>query len=160
MRLSVSWNDSNFLEQKDNIDKIVSYIGEGYFSGHEVHIIRRFSKVNIILVDSKKIRELNSMYRDKDKSTDILSFDIRTGSVLGELYICLEEVIANADYFKSGVNDEILMVLIHGILHLCGHDHSAEMFALQDKIIHNIQHDNKDYFRVGKSGKKIRKNET
>lgn len=104
------------------------------------------SSVNIIFVDEKYIKELNKEYRNIDAVTDVLSFSIDSEGILGEIYICPEYIkLAHPELpFK----EEILRLIIHGILHLLGYDHSVEftndtksieeMFVKQEQILQNV----------------------
>jgi len=71
--------------------------------------------LSIALVGQGRIRQLNKKYRQKNKATDILSFQYN-GS--GELVICLREVKKNAKKFKTVFQEELARVLIHGISNL------------------------------------------
>ncbi|MDR0844578.1 MAG: rRNA maturation RNase YbeY, partial [Tannerella sp.] len=56
-----------------------------------------------------------------DYYTDIITFDYTEGNVLsGDLYISLDTVRSNSEQFQTGYQEELLRVIIHGILHLCG----------------------------------------
>lgn len=102
--------------------------------------------VNVVFISEKEIQELNRVYRKKDSVTDVLSFSIDSKELLGEVYICSKYVKAN---FKGGqFKEEILRLIIHGILHLTGYDHEVElneetkdkieMFVKQEKILQNV----------------------
>jgi probable rRNA maturation factor len=101
--------------------------------------------VNIVFVDLDQIRELNKEYRRIDKATDVLSFNIDEGNLLGEVYICPEYVKREE---QIPFQEEILRLIIHGILHLLGYDHTVElneetkisekMFVKQEKILQNV----------------------
>ena len=78
-------------------------------------VLKRENKtidISIVFVGKKKIRDLNKKYRGKDRVTDVLSF----GDDLNEIVICPEMV-------ESSLNK----VLIHGILHILGYEHSKKM---------------------------------
>ncbi len=78
--------------------------------------------LSIALVGQGRIRELNKKYRGKNRVTDVLAFtDKEIG--FGEVVICLREVKKDAERFGSTFEKELARVLIHGILHLLGHDH-------------------------------------
>ncbi|MDD5145143.1 MAG: rRNA maturation RNase YbeY [Candidatus Pacebacteria bacterium] len=85
--------------------------------------------LSIALVGQSRIKELNKIYRKKDKPTDVLSFSYYDSlghspvSEAGEIVICLSEVKKNAK--KSGISSqrELIHILIHGVLHVLGHDH-------------------------------------
>jgi probable rRNA maturation factor len=79
-------------------------------------------ELSIALVNQTTIKKLNKKYRNKDKSTDILSFFYGDSA---ELVICPVEVKKNALIFKNSFKKELAKTLIHGILHLTGYDHEA-----------------------------------
>jgi len=90
-------------------------VDEDFLKGLAKKVLKRENKtidISIVLVGRKKIRDLNKKYRKKDEATDVLSF----GGGLNEIVICPEMI-------KSSLNE----VLIHGILHLLGYEHSKEM---------------------------------
>lgn len=76
--------------------------------------------ISVVLVERKKMRELNKKYRKKDRATDVLSFDYGNS---GEIVLCSQEIKKNAAKLKISFKKEIARILIHGILHLCGYDH-------------------------------------
>jgi len=77
--------------------------------------------LSIALVAPLRIKELNKRYRKKDQRTDVLSFQDKES--WGEIIICPVVVKKNARKFNSSFKKELSRVLIHGILHLLGHDH-------------------------------------
>jgi len=92
------------------------------------------SEVCVTLVSDARIHTLNRDYRDKDRPTDVLSFaqnegdfaELNTG-VLGDVLISVE----TAERQREGRSllDEVTHLLIHGVLHLQGHDHEADAEA-------------------------------
>jgi len=83
---------------------------------------RKEMDLSIALVGQARIRELNRKYRQKNKATDILSFQYGTS---GEIVICLKEVKKNAKRFQSTLKKELARVLIHGILHILDYSHQT-----------------------------------
>jgi probable rRNA maturation factor len=88
--------------------------------------------LTVQLVGSSRIRELNSAHRGKDRPTDVLAFPVdgpgETAGPreLGDVVICAAEA------------SDVVEATVHGVLHLCGHDHEAdsgEMLALQAKVL-------------------------
>jgi probable rRNA maturation factor len=86
------------------------------------------------IVDATRIQELNADHRGKDAPTDVLSFPIdELGPApgpreLGDVAICPEYC----------VDMTLVEAAVHGVLHLCGHDHETddgEMLALQDEVL-------------------------
>lgn len=104
---------------------------------------------NIIIVDESIIKEINSKYRGIDKPTDVISFaleddktvvapvDIR---ILGDIYICIEKVISQAEEYKHSFERELTFLAVHGFLHLLGYDHmnkedEEKMFKKQKEVL-------------------------
>ncbi|MCB9802466.1 rRNA maturation RNase YbeY [Candidatus Nomurabacteria bacterium] len=89
-------------------------------------IVKRFKlkkNISIALVSEKEIRELNRVYRRKDKVTDVLSFNLDSEENLGEVIICLEQSKRQATTNKKTIKSELKLLTVHGILHLLGYDH-------------------------------------
>lgn len=88
------------------------------------------SELSIGLVGDREIRALNRDYRSKDRATDVLSFSLVEGDwssfrggMLGDVVISVETAAREARRRHRGLNDEVTRLLIHGVLHLLGHDH-------------------------------------
>jgi len=102
---------------------------------------------NIIIVDNKKIREINRDYRNKDAYTDVISFaledydDIKTEfRMLGDIYISIDKANGQAIEYNHSLLRELGFLSIHGLLHLLGYDHMKEdeekiMFSKQKEIL-------------------------
>lgn len=90
--------------------------------------------VFINVVGSKRMKTLNDAYREKNTSTDVLSFELYENGIMGELYICPDDISKNAKYLGHTFEQELLEIIIHGLLHLSGYDHSDEMFAWQKTL--------------------------
>ncbi len=107
-------------------------------------------EISINLVGNRRIASLNKKYRDKNVTTDVLSFPLndetgiksRVGDImsLGDIFISLP--VAKEYAKKEGVSlySKLQFLTIHGFLHLLGYDHNnpknkTEMFKLQDKIL-------------------------
>ncbi len=114
----------------------------------------------ITFVDAEEIQVLNREYRGKDQSTDVLSFpqcewneplvvgalsgkkidDETPPEILGDIVISLPDAEKNAQNIGQGLDREVAFLLVHGILHLCGHDHmepeeEKKMLAEQDQLM-------------------------
>ncbi|RUM60219.1 MAG: rRNA maturation RNase YbeY [Persephonella sp.] len=108
-------------------------------------------EVSITLTDNDRIRELNKNWRNKDKETDVLSFPINEKplryryTVLGDVIISIPFAKRQAEEIGYSYKEEILRLLIHGILHLLGYDHEKDekeaeiMFSLQDRIFNKLK---------------------
>ena len=94
-------------------------------------ILGKRYELSIALVSEKKSRELNKKYRHKDKSTNVLSFALTKQS--GEIILC--PTVAKREAKKFGKNFKQFMgfLVIHGMLHLKGMEHSSTMEKREEK---------------------------
>ncbi|MEO1188094.1 MAG: rRNA maturation RNase YbeY [Pseudomonadota bacterium] len=95
-------------------------------------------EVSVLLTDDIEIQALNKQWRGKDKPTDVLSFpsDPIDAPFLGDIAIALGVTQADADARDLTLPQHLSHLLIHGLLHLSGHDHkddteAAEMEAVE-----------------------------
>ncbi len=105
----------------------------------------------INVVSPEQIRKLNKDFRNKDKSTTILSFvssEIKDKFIeapskyryLGEIFVCPEEIEKQAEEIKISTKKQVTRILVHGILHLLeyGHDtneRTREMEEIENKVV-------------------------
>jgi probable rRNA maturation factor len=102
----------------------------------------------VIMVDNKKIRELNKTYRNIDRETDVITFRLEDYEevmydkikVLGDIYISIDKARSQSIEYGHSYLRELSFLLIHGFLHLLGYDHmnsedEKEMFELQEEIL-------------------------
>ena len=83
--------------------------------------------VNVLLTNDRKMRELNRRFRRKDKTTDVLSFPSLDG---GDIAISLPLAKQNARTLGHKIGDELKILILHGTLHLKGHDHESDNGAM------------------------------
>jgi probable rRNA maturation factor len=94
-------------------------------------IDERESSISVSFVGDRKIRELNRAFRGLDKPTDVLSFplvepgDAYSGAerLLGDIVISVDTARRQAADYDAPLGREVERLLIHGVLHLLGHDH-------------------------------------
>lgn len=80
--------------------------------------------VNIIITDDAALRNLNKTYRSLSRPTDVLSFPADSDlGILGEVYISADTARRQAREYGATLREEILRLVSHGVLHLCGYDH-------------------------------------
>lgn len=83
--------------------------------------------INYIFCDDEYLLEINQQYLDHDTLTDIISFDYSVGNELhGDIFISVERVRENAVDFNVSFEEELLRVLVHGVLHYCGYKDKSE----------------------------------
>ena len=86
----------------------------------------RSGEISIAIVDDRRMHELNRQYLEHDYPTDVLSFvlerDESAGSLDGEIIVSADYAAREATRFGWTADDELLLYVIHGCLHLIGHD--------------------------------------
>lgn len=92
-------------------------------------------EVELIFVDDAQIKEINKTHRNKDESTDVLSFplDFPQASLLGSVIISLDTAKAASIELGHSLEEEIKILFIHGILHLLGFDHEKDDGIMRKK---------------------------
>jgi probable rRNA maturation factor len=124
---------------KNKIDiALVKSTTEKFFQKYKLNK----KEVSIAFVGDKEISKLNRIYRKIDKATDVLSFS-GEGDFLGEIVIDYAQIKRQAKEFKKNINEELIFILVHGLLHLAGYDDrtekgSAEMIGLGERFIKNF----------------------
>lgn len=89
--------------------------------------------LTIIFCTPKESQEKNKLYRGKDYPTNVLSFPL--SDTEGEIYISLSTAKKDAAKFKMTHLEFLHLLIIHGALHLKGHDHGSTMEALEDSYL-------------------------
>lgn len=82
--------------------------------------------VSVVLVDDATISELNQKYHRRRGTTDVLSFPFDHQELLGDIFISLDTARRQAREYGHNLTREVRLLLIHGILHLCGYDDQDE----------------------------------
>jgi probable rRNA maturation factor len=99
-----------------------------------------------LFVEEDTIHELNRVHMGKDRPTDVLSFPLegadatQADDMIGDIVVCPTVAAANAldhagqGHHRGSVDDEIALLVVHGVLHLVGHDHQddAEAEVMED----------------------------
>ncbi len=82
---------------------------------------KKIGEIAYIFCSNERILEVNKQYLQHDYYTDIITFDYSEGQIIsGDIFISLDTVKGNANDFGVHFEQEIMRILIHGILHLCG----------------------------------------
>lgn len=84
---------------------------------------KKIGEIAYIFCNDEKILEVNNQYLKHNYYTDIITFDYSEGLIIsGDIFISLDTVKSNAMEFGVSYEHELLRIIIHGILHLCGQD--------------------------------------
>ena len=95
--------------------------------------------VNVIYTTTEYITELNENYLGHSGSTDVITFPLSEEgdeSIDGEIYICVEVAEAQANDFGVKRDNELIRLVAHGALHLCGYNDETDE---KRNIMHNLE---------------------
>jgi probable rRNA maturation factor len=93
------------------------------------------AEISIALADDATVRNLNRDYRAKDKPTNVLSFPAPHGPLLGDVVIAYETLQREAVEEGVAPRDHLVLLTVHGLLHLLGYDHLTEPEAVEMESI-------------------------
>jgi probable rRNA maturation factor len=104
----------------------------------------RAKSLTVALADDRRVRALNARDRKKDKSTNVLSYPSGEKSFLGDVVLARQTVWREAREQKKTAADHLVHLVVHGTLHLLGHDHETSnadadrMEALERRILKRL----------------------
>ena len=132
--------DDDLIDEQNLIDTLQQVIND---------LDRGEGELLIRIVNKSEIQALNKTYRYKDKPTNVLSFpsDLPVEideSIMGDVVICTDVVLEEANEQQKTFNDHLVHMAVHGTLHLLGYDHMTESEAkimedLEVKILEKMQ---------------------
>lgn len=137
-------NETEYQIDGEEFQELAAYVLEAMHVSPAV-------EMSLIFVEPDAIAALHERWLDLEGPTDVMSFpmdELRPGSadspteagILGDIVICPEVAQAQAARAGHSSAEEMLLLTVHGILHLLGYDHAEkdekkEMFALQRKLL-------------------------
>ena len=127
----------NYLDIDANaeVEKQITYVLGECFKEEKLDNTSLY--INVVLTDSKNIRQINNEQRNIDKETDVLSFPMfekeeimkiesNIPEVLGDIVISVERVEEQAEEYGHSFEREISYMVVHGFYHILGYDHMEE----------------------------------
>ncbi len=123
-------------------------------------ILGKKYSLSFAYISKGEMRKINKAYRNKDKATNVLSFELSKNS--GEILICPSVVKTETKKFERNYEQLLGFLVIHGMLHLKGMEHSSRMERAENKYDqkyfyrnrHGLHHDKSGSGRVFKRRKK------
>jgi len=113
-------NDSELSVNSDTVGDLSNLVLN--YHGHES------GKINIIVTDDDSLRKMKKEFFNENVFTDVIAFNIEDNPFEAEIYISFHRVVENAKKYNQKLENEFKRVIIHGLLHLCGHkDSTAEL---------------------------------
>ena len=109
-----------------NADKVLTITGKTEIKEYIPQIFKKervgLARLDYIFCSDDYLLDINQRHLNHDYYTDIITFDLsETASVTGEIYISLDRVKENSVQLGTGFRQELLRVIFHGALHLCGY---------------------------------------
>lgn len=117
---------------------------------------RSHQELSLVLINDQQIKELNRNYRQKNKTTNVLSFPMLDHEepddlpqMLGDIVISVETARREAEASKITVIDHMTVLLVHGLVHLLGYNHelgtdeAAAMAAMERELLHSLDQNQK-----------------
>lgn len=103
---------------------------------------RHIADISIIFCSDDYLLDINRKYLGHDYYTDIITFDYcESDKLSGDLFISIDTVRSNAEYYSVKFEDELDRVIVHGLLHLVGYDdHNDEQISeMRSKENHYLE---------------------
>lgn len=115
------------------------------------YVIRNEGKqegeIEYIFVTDVYLHQLNVKFLNHDTLTDIITFDNSLGNLVsGDIFISIDRVQENSTLYEVSLLEELYRVMVHGILHLCGHHDKT---TLQQKNMRQLENHYLSYFSEG-----------
>jgi len=128
MKVYVNYENARWKKYNIDFEKIANAA---------VSTVYKDSEVSITLVDDKQIQKINKQYRNINKPTNVLSFELGDDVLLGDIFISLDTVEKEAKAAGISVAEHTAHMVVHGMLHLQGFDHLNDVDAevMEDKEV-------------------------
>ncbi len=118
MNLKINFNNPLALQYEKLISDTIEHIEE--------RVVFPEGELSISFIDTNESKKLNEQYRSKKSATDVLTFPIFDEDIIGDVYICIEEVHKKADEYGINKEEQLVMTIAHAFAHLEGYDHNTD----------------------------------
>ena len=116
-------------------------------------------EMSVVFVSDEEMRHYNQIYRSVPESTDVLSFPLEGFTPegrrnLGDIIISLETASRQAEELGHSLEREVKILLVHGLIHLLGYDHTTnqgEMEAKEREVLKSLEEDSQSSSAFNKS---------
>jgi len=132
MEITVHQNRPETNINSDEIEKLCK--------GIAAYIQMDAESCAVIFVEDSELAEMHGRYLNDSDPTDIITFNLGSDQIEGELYISINRAAAHAEDYGVSVREEVCRLIIHGLLHLRGFNDTssaerAEMKQMEDQLV-------------------------
>lgn len=106
------------------------------------------AEISVTFLDDERIREMNARYLERDRVTDVIAFALHEHgeAPLGDVYVGAEQGARQATDAGVALEEELVRLAVHGVLHVLGYDHpedagaraASEHFRRQEEIVRRV----------------------
>jgi probable rRNA maturation factor len=118
MKIKINYLENISSYYKTIINKTIKHI--------QNRVILPDGLLSVTFLNSLEIRNINSIYRKKDYSTDVLTFPLFEEDIIGDIYISINDVKQKASEHKLPFNYQLIMTIAHSFAHLVGYEHDND----------------------------------
>lgn len=100
------------------------------------------AEISVTFLDDASISALNEQWLDGEGATDVISFGLGSAPLVADIYVSVDTARRNAMRFGVEPHEELVRLVVHGVLHAAGYDHpedearaSSAMFELQERVV-------------------------
>lgn len=129
MQVEVHNNSSGLPLTDDQVKNIIEY------TSTSINLIA--SSITVIFVDDEKLARMHGEFLNDPTPTDIITFDLGEDKTEGEIYISTQRASEQAKQFNCTESEELLRLIVHGLLHLKGYNDLAEKDLKEMKTLEN-----------------------
>ena len=138
--ICIELNQSNLKKHQRVSKKLFIKVARQVSDVLKVKTIRL---VSVAFVSAPEMKKINKVYRGINQVTDVLSFTLDGSEAYGEIILNYAQAKQQAKTMKHSVQDELVFLLVHGLLHVFGYDHAKKsdaerMFSVQTLIVNAI----------------------
>lgn len=141
MKKIVFYTEENFLFRLKNKNKIRLWLEECAAKEH-----KSIKQITYIFCSDEYLLHINQTYLNHNTYTDIITFDYtEENNLIGEIYISVERIKENAKKYKVPFMEELLRVIVHGLLHLSGYKDKSKQ---EKKVMREKENEKLNLFHV------------
>ncbi|MBL4805327.1 MAG: rRNA maturation RNase YbeY [Alphaproteobacteria bacterium] len=122
--IDISIESDDWARQCPDIESVIENSAQAALKAMDIE--DEDTELSLVLSDDEFIQGLNKQWRGKDKPTNVLSFPQDEPQLLGDVILAFETIHREAEAQEKTFENHVSHLIVHGILHLLGHDHEND----------------------------------